>query len=242
MRICKYPIFSFINVLLTSGGIAGIALVFLKLKDSFWHLCPQCSTFHYVVIGVSCFLILMGLLGLMATEMKSKWLLIVYKFGLFLLFLIAAAYTVGVILLKVGTLDHLLQIGWDEGVSSDQHNVCEFQYLWTCTGWNDLCPQNLLNATTSCPVCPKGLRPGNPPGLTTCENKMHQTADSDFKSLLIGGIASIVFIILLNFIAYCNGRSFRYIDDPDDYMDDKQINRRMLDEQKEMRTGGGSYL
>ena len=220
-----------------AAGAAGIVMILLKFKDSIWHLCPQCSTFHYVCIGVASFLAFMGLIGLMAIEMKSKWVLILYKLGLFLLFLLACAFTALVILLKLGTLDHLLEIGWDEGVAHNPENVCEFQQLFHCTGWNDVCPFPLLNTTIACPMCPPDLTVN---GTSSCSQKMHDTANNNFHPLLFGGLGAIAAIALTNFIAYCAGRQFRYVDDSDDYLDDRALNDRLLEERRQIYTGGSS--
>jgi hypothetical protein len=170
----------------------------------------------------------MGLLGLMATEMRSKCLLIFYKLGLFLLFLIAVGFVALVIFLKVGFLDRFLEIGWDQGVAHSGGSVCEFEDLFQCTGWNNLCPSPLLNATSSCPMCSPGLVVHN--ATESCSTKMHNTADDHFHVLLYSGIGVIVFIVILNFIAYCAGRQFRYVDDPDDYIDHRQLQQRLVSE------------
>lgn len=218
-------------------GVVGIVASVLRLNGSVLHRCPQCTGLYQASIIFCAIFVVLGVLGFIATEMRSRCQLCLYKLILFLLMLIVSAFLVLTWLLKDGHFDTFLSSGWQTAVADNGDAVCEFEATFYCSGWEKPCPQfTVLNATIECPKCNPKIFPEAKLPAQSCKELISNKVSDNFKAMMIAGVVAWVVLFFTNFVAFRNGQQWNYIfDDYETGYDPPTLQQQQQQERKAER-------
>lgn len=235
--LCRWVLTAACVVFTLAGG-AVLVLVQTQTPENPLQRCPQCTSFKTVLTVVASVVLLLGLVGLMAVYQRSQILAIFLKVGFFLLFVVAAAWCVLVILMRVGKLDIVWEKGWREAVDDGAQTVCEFEFMFACSGWDTMCPPNssaVRDLPSGCPRCSPTM---NITARETCASLIHRTFDSHYDAMFIGGVIAIGVIAALNFIAFCAKQSFKYVDE----VEEDVVRRHVMNSRRSLASSNASDM
>ncbi|EAN81562.1 hypothetical protein C3747_31g117 [Trypanosoma cruzi] len=128
------------NILLTAGAVAGLAVGLLErstMEKTLKNLCQSCQAIFIAYISVFSGLLLFSLLGFFALCTRNTLLRVLYFIYLFVVFLGAFSSSIAYVLVSTDRVN--LQTGWDKSAVSNAEGMCSLELQFHCSGWKELC-------------------------------------------------------------------------------------------------------
>ncbi|EKF27404.1 hypothetical protein MOQ_008874 [Trypanosoma cruzi marinkellei] len=135
------------NILLTAGAVAGLAVGLLErstMEKTLKDLCQSCHAIFIAYISVFSGLLLFSLLGFFALCTRNTFLRVLYFIYLFVVFLGAFSSSIAYVLVSTDRVN--LQSGWNKAVVSNAEGMCSLELQFHCSGWKELCNNSTLES------------------------------------------------------------------------------------------------
>lgn len=240
MSVKRFPFFTALNVITILAFSAALVFAVVRWKG-FLKDCPSSSIIVDAVYGVCGFMIGLGVMGILATITRSKLMIYVFKFFLFLAFVAACAFVALALMMKSGVADFVLQFGWSR---TPDAALCDFQKQFGCAGWSSVCIPEV--SIDGCPSCTFPLNSSHTNAssfytgssfapthalMRTCKALFQSFFDDQFIWIMIGSGSFAFWVLVLNVAAYCAGQQFTLvsIDDDEEYLLKRAERRRDLE-------------
>ncbi|ESL09743.1 hypothetical protein TRSC58_02533 [Trypanosoma rangeli SC58] len=128
------------NILLTAGAVAGLAIGLLErstMEATLKELCSSCHAMFIAYVVVFSLLLGFSLLGFFALCTRNVCLRVVYFVYLFLLFLGAFGISIAYVLVSTNRVN--MEASWNKATVSNPDEMCSLELQFHCSGWSVLC-------------------------------------------------------------------------------------------------------